>query len=323
MIACARRPSSRSSQEMCEPMPGHEPEGDHLELAAERLVRLPGGVDLRDHRLARLGVERAHRRLVDAVEVGRGQTPPGGGSDLDAVGTAPSPSRCGSRGSGPRRRARAGRPSRARRPPRARRSRARRRARARCARRCGRTSGSRRGRRGRGAGGAPRPPRRPPARGSSAPPSSGSRGSRSTCATGLPSVRPWRTPAVTSARSFSIFIRPPRPWPSWRRARSASMSSGRSSSPAGSPSTIAVSPGPWDSPAVTNRKDMTPTPYKRGCGRQVGGGTTGRGCHSKGFVVGAGTRVRIRGARVERVDRPVTRRARIESTAGYGLPHRS
>ena len=59
------------------------------------------------------------------------------------------------------------------------------------------------------------------------------------------------------------------PWPSWRRARSASMSSGASSSPAGSPSTMAVSPGPWDSPAVTNRKDIAPTPYKRGCGRQL------------------------------------------------------
>ena len=57
----------------------------------------------------------------------------------------------------------------------------------------------------------------------------------------------------------------------------ASMSSGRSSRPAGRPSTIAVSPGPWDSPAVTKRKDMAPTPYKRGCGRQVGGGTAGRG----------------------------------------------
>src|SRR5215211_291108 len=123
-------------------------------------------------------------------------------------------------------------------------------------------------------------------------------------ATGLPSVRPWRMPAVTCARSFSIFIRPPRPWPSWRRARSASMSSGRSSSPAGSPSTIAVSPGPWDSPAVTNRKDMTPTPYKRGCGRQVGGGTAGRGLLSEGLVVRAGARARVGGAGVECVDSP-------------------
>ena len=39
-------------------------------------------------------------------------------------------------------------------------------------------------------------------------------------ATGLPSVRPWRMPPQTIARSDSIFIRPPRPCPSWRRARS-------------------------------------------------------------------------------------------------------
>ena len=40
-------------------------------------------------------------------------------------------------------------------------------------------------------------------------------------AIGPPSVRPWRTPEVTSAASRSIFMRPPRPWPSWRRAMSA------------------------------------------------------------------------------------------------------
>src|SRR4051794_2126906 len=71
-------------------------------------------------------------------------------------------------------------------------------------------------------------------------------------------------PEVTSARSDSIFIRPPRPWPSWRRARSRSRSSGVSSSPAGRPSTIAVSPGPWDSPAVVKRSAIGPQPYWRG-----------------------------------------------------------
>ena len=50
----------------------------------------------------------------------------------------------------------------------------------------------------------------------------------------------------------SIFIRPPRPWPSWRRAMSRSSASRSSSSPAGRPSTIATSPGPCDSPAVVN-----------------------------------------------------------------------
>src|SRR4051812_42102638 len=73
-----------------------------------------------------------------------------------------------------------------------------------------------------------------------------------TCsATGPPSVRPWRTPAVTCAVSFSIFILPPRPWPSWRRAMSPSIASWASPRPAARPSTIVVSPGPCDSPAVT------------------------------------------------------------------------
>src|SRR4051812_20915297 len=83
-------------------------------------------------------------------------------------------------------------------------------------------------------------------------------------AIGLPSVRPWRMPEVTSARSDSIFMRPPRPCPSWRRARSRSRSSGESSSPAGRPSTTAVRPGPWDSPAVVKRSAIGPQPYWRG-----------------------------------------------------------
>src|SRR3954462_7698047 len=82
----------------------------------------------------------------------------------------------------------------------------------------------------------------------------------------LPSVRPWRPPEVTSARSRSIFMRPPRPWPSWRRARSRSMSSGRSSRPAGGASTTAVRPGPCDSPAVVKRSAIPPLPYWRSAG---------------------------------------------------------
>src|SRR5689334_4602798 len=58
-------------------------------------------------------------------------------------------------------------------------------------------------------------------------------------------------------------MRPPRPWPSWRRARSRSTDSRSSSSPAGRPSTIVVRPGPWDSPAVTMRSG-TPRVYSRG-----------------------------------------------------------
>src|ERR1700754_196346 len=48
-------------------------------------------------------------------------------------------------------------------------------------------------------------------------------------------------------------MRPPRPWPSWRRAMSRSSASRSSWSPAGIPSTIATSPGPCDSPAVVKR----------------------------------------------------------------------
>ena len=51
--------------------PGDEPEGEHLEGAAEALVGLAQAVDLGDHRLAGLGVEAADRVLVDAGEVGR------------------------------------------------------------------------------------------------------------------------------------------------------------------------------------------------------------------------------------------------------------
>src|SRR5512132_956552 len=60
-------------------------------------------------------------------------------------------------------------------------------------------------------------------------------------------------------------MRPPRPWPSWRRAMSALMASESSSSPAGRPSTMQVRPGPWDSPAVIRRTD---TPRSLG-GRRV------------------------------------------------------
>ena len=102
------------------------------------------------------------------------------------------------------------------------------------------------------AGGAPRAPRPRPATGSSAPPSWRSRGSRPARRSGL-SVRPCRTPEVISALSRSIFMRPPRPWPSWRRDMSRSIAVRSSSRPAGRPSTMQVRPGPWDSPAVTTR----------------------------------------------------------------------
>ncbi len=72
-------------------------------------------------------------------------------------------------------------------------------------------------------------------------------------AIGDPSVSPPRTPAVMAAESDSICCRLPRPWPPWRRRRSGWRSrSASSSSPAGTPSTITVSCGPCDSPAVRN-----------------------------------------------------------------------
>ena len=45
----------------------------HLEHAAERLVRLPEAVDLRDHLLGGVRVEAPDRRLVDVLEVVRGE----------------------------------------------------------------------------------------------------------------------------------------------------------------------------------------------------------------------------------------------------------
>ena len=69
---------------------------------------------------------------------------------------------------------------------------------------------------------------------------------------GLPSVTPCLTPDLISARSFSIFIRPPRPYPFCRRARSTLMYSSPTAIPAGTPSIMIESPCPWDSPLVRN-----------------------------------------------------------------------
>ena len=70
-----------------------------------------------------------------------------------------------------------------------------------------------------------------------------------TRATGEPRVRPPRTPATISARSCSICWRLPRPYPPWRRRRWGSMSRRASRrSPAGRPSTMTVSWGPWRLP---------------------------------------------------------------------------
>ncbi len=62
--------------------------------------------------------------------------------------------------------------------------------------------------------------------------------------TGLPSVRPQRTPEEMWTWSRSIFMRPPRPYPRWRRARSSLMWSSVRGRPAGTPSMTAVRASP-------------------------------------------------------------------------------
>src|SRR5439155_1047104 len=75
----------------------------------------------------------------------------------------------------------------------------------------------------------------------------------------VPSVRPWRRPASTSTASCSICWRGERPYPCWRRLRSASIASRSSARPAGRPLRIATSAGPRDSPAVARRSVMAPS----------------------------------------------------------------
>ena len=72
-------------------------------------------------------------------------------------------------------------------------------------------------------------------------------------AIGAPVVTPWRMPLNASARSDSIAMRRPRPYPPWRRRNSAVTASKSIANPAGTPSRIATSALPCDSPAVRNR----------------------------------------------------------------------
>src|SRR6185437_4336201 len=73
-------------------------------------------------------------------------------------------------------------------------------------------------------------------------------------ATGAPMVAPLRMPARNSARSCSIFMRPPRPKPCWRRQSSRSTKAASRARPAGRPETSASRAWPWDSPAVEKRR---------------------------------------------------------------------
>src|SRR6204780_307529 len=72
-------------------------------------------------------------------------------------------------------------------------------------------------------------------------------------ATGPPSVTPCRTPPVISTSSCSNFIRAPRPYPARLLASADAMSAVVTSTPAGTPSQIATSARPCDSPAVSQR----------------------------------------------------------------------
>ena len=66
---------------------------------------------------------------------------------------------------------------------------------------------------------------------------------RTTSVSGVPSVRPWRSPDSTSTSSVSSFWRGLRPYPCWRRQRSWSIASRSSTRPAGRPVTTATSAG--------------------------------------------------------------------------------
>src|SRR6476620_8053729 len=72
-------------------------------------------------------------------------------------------------------------------------------------------------------------------------------------AIGDPMVWECRTPETTSARSVSIFIRPPRPKPCWRRQSWWLIDSIEIGIPAGRPVSVATRHSPWDSPAVSKR----------------------------------------------------------------------
>ena len=70
---------------------------------------------------------------------------------------------------------------------------------------------------------------------------------------GEPRVSPNRIPESTVTRSVSIFMRSPRPYPRCLRASASSIAARGILSPAGTPSSIAVSAAPCDSPAVIKR----------------------------------------------------------------------
>src|SRR5260370_1075867 len=71
----------------------------------------------------------------------------------------------------------------------------------------------------------------------------------STKVTGLPMVNPPRTPLAMRAKSVSIFCRPPRPWPPWRRAEKHLNRDGDRGQGRGPDRQLAGPPGPPRGPA--------------------------------------------------------------------------
>ena len=69
MTAPARRPSRRSSQEMCEPMPGTSPKAITSKVPPSDSFALRAASISATIASLAAGVEAAHRRLVDAREV--------------------------------------------------------------------------------------------------------------------------------------------------------------------------------------------------------------------------------------------------------------
>src|SRR6185312_8220915 len=72
-------------------------------------------------------------------------------------------------------------------------------------------------------------------------------------AIGDPIVFECLTPETICAWSVSIFIRPPRPKPCWRRQSSRLILSIDTGTPAGKPVSVATRHSPCDSPAVSKR----------------------------------------------------------------------
>ena len=181
--------------------PGRHAVAEHLDHSAERVAGLRRLFDLADHVGFGVGIEAAHLGRVDLREVvGRRAVRDRRGRGAELHHVAQHRDVAGARAT----------PWRPRRPRRAPRSRAPTRARARRGRRRSRTSACPRGRRGRGGAGSAATRCGPGADDiSSAHFPVAHSLLRIRIASGLPSVRPWRTPPRNSTSSFSKRMRGP------------------------------------------------------------------------------------------------------------------